>query len=572
MKFKFIALTGAMLLSTATAQTTQSNATQSNATQSRATQTFDLRILETTDLHTSALGYDYYQDKPTGEFGLEYTATLINQARAEKRNTLLFDNGDLIQGNPLGDYVARVNPLKAGQQHPMHAAMKVLGYNAATLGNHEFNYGLPYLDQVLKQAPMPVVTANVYRDNGKGEPGENAYTPYVIQRHTIYDTSGRPAIINVGVIGFTPPQIVNWDKAWLQGKIVTGDAVQAAQKFVPEMKAKGADIIVALAHGGINAEYTPGMENFAAALTTVPGIDVIVGGHSHTLLGEFANKDFPKPEGAYPTVVPNPDGNRTLIVAAWEWGKVLGRLKVNFNDAGAVDSWEGNPIPVTADIAEEPTAKKMIETLSIPIASLRRQVVGNTSTGLDGSREVVRKRESTMGNVLADASLEAAQNAGAVMALQNGGGVRAGIDKGPITFEEAITVQPFGNTLTVVDLTGAQIRAALEHGVATWSESKGQFLHVSKGMKYTFDLSKPAGSRVTEVTFNGQPLSDSQTYKVAMNNFTAGGGDGFTMFKDAKRLDTGTLDVDILVNYLKANPTLDAQNEGRIIIVNEPKK
>ena len=244
---------------------------------------------------------------------------------------------------------------------------------------------------------------------------------------------------------------------------------------------------------------------------------------------------------------------------------------MNFNDAGAVDSWEGNPIPVTADIAEEPTAKKMIETLSIPIASLRRQVVGNTSTGLDGSREVVRKRESTMGNVLADASLEAARNAGAVMALQNGGGVRAGIDKGPITFEEAITVQPFGNTLTVVDLTGAQIRAALEHGVATWSEGKGQFLHVSKGMKYTFDLSKPAGSRVTEVTFNGQPLSDSQTYKVAMNNFTAGGGDGFTMFKDAKKLETGTLDVDVLVNYLKARGTVDAQPEGRIVILNGPK-
>jgi len=120
-------------------------------------------------------------------------------------------------------------------------------------------------------------------------------------------------------------------------------------------------------------------------------------------------------------------------------------------------------------------------------------------------------------------------------------------------------------------LTGAQIRAALEHGVATWSENKGQFLHVSKGMSYTFDLAKPAGSRVTALTLNGQPLVDTQVYKVAMNNFTAGGGDGFTMFKDAKRLDTGTLDVDILVNYLKATPTVDVQNEGRIVIVNEPK-
>ena len=157
------------------------------------------------------------------------------------------------------------------------------------------------------------------------------------------------------------------------------------------------------------------------------------------------------------------------------------------------------------------------------------------------------------------------------LALVTGGGVRAGIDAGPVTFEEAITVQPFGNTLTVVDLTGAQLRAALEHGVATWSENKGQFLHVSKGMSYTFDLARPAGSRVTAVTLGGQPLDDAKTYKVAMNNFTAGGGDGFTMFTAAPKLQTGTLDVDVLVNYLKANPTLSAQNEGRIVIENEPR-
>lgn len=140
-------------------------------------QTVDLRILETTDLHTNALGYDYYQDKPTGEFGFEYTATLIKQARDEKRNTLLYDNGDLIQGTPLGDLVARVQPLRPGQLHPMHAAMRVLKYDAGNLGNHEFNYGLPFLQQVLAAAPMPYVSANAYKDDGTGKPGENAFTP-----------------------------------------------------------------------------------------------------------------------------------------------------------------------------------------------------------------------------------------------------------------------------------------------------------------------------------------------------------------------------------------------------------
>ncbi|SEJ85186.1 5'-nucleotidase, C-terminal domain [Deinococcus reticulitermitis] len=274
---------------------------------------------------------------------------------------------------------------------------------------------------------------------------------------------------------------------------------------------------------------------------------------------------------APPTIIPNPDGNRTLLVAAWEWGKVLGRLKVTFSDSGAVDSWEGNPVPVTADIAEDPTAKRMVETLTVPIANLRQQVIGQTTRGLNGNREVVRRRESTMANVLADAALAAAQNAGAQLAFVNGGGVRASINAGPITFDEAITVQPFGNTLTVLTLTGAQIRAALEHGVATWSENKGQFLHVSRGVSYTFDLGRPAGSRVTAVTLNGQALVDAQSYKVAMNNFTAGGGDGFTMFGGAPRLDTGTLDVDILVRYLQGRPAVDAEPEGRIVIINEPK-
>ena len=184
------------------------------AMQGQRAQTVDLRILETSDLHTHALGYDYYQDKPTGEFGLEYTASLITAARAEKANSLLFDNGDLIQGNPLGDYVARVQPLKAGEMHPMHRAMQTLKYDGATLGNHEFNYGLDFLDRVLKAAPMPYVSANV--QNLDGTP---RFTPYVIQRKVMKDVEGRPAVVNVGIIGFVPPQIMQWDKANLEGKL-----------------------------------------------------------------------------------------------------------------------------------------------------------------------------------------------------------------------------------------------------------------------------------------------------------------------------------------------------------------
>ena len=499
--------------------------------------------LTVTVLHTDDL-HGHLEPVKVGENmygGYTRQATLLKGFTSSDTNPLVLSGGDTFQGTLYYNvYQGLADVL----------FMNHMGYQAMAAGNHEFDNGPEALARFTKKANFPVLATNL-------DVSADPFLKDQIKPYAVLNVGGQ----KVGVIGAVTPDLPLISSPGPNVKML--ELMTSIKASADALRAQGIDKVFLVSHLGFTLE-----KQVAAQ---VPGIDVIVGGHSHTLLGEFANKDFPKPEGAYPTVVSNPDGNRTLIVAAWEWGKVLGRLKVNFNDAGAVDSWEGNPIPVTADIAEEPTAKKMIETLSIPIASLRRQVVGNTSTGLDGSREVVRKRESTMGNVLADASLEAAQNAGAVMALQNGGGVRAGIDKGPITFEEAITVQPFGNTLTVVDLTGAQIRAALEHGVATWSEGKGQFLHVSKGLKYTFDLSKPAGSRVTEVTFNGQPLSDSQTYKVAMNNFTAGGGDGFTMFKDAKKLETGTLDVDVLVNYLKARGTVDAQPEGRIVILNGPK-
>ncbi len=428
--------------------------------------------------------------------------------------------------------------------------MNYQGYQAMAVGNHEFDDGPAALAKFVDKATFPVLAANI---DVSAEPLlKDRIKPYAI-----LSVGGE----KVGVVGAVTPDLPLISSPGENVKML--DVMNSIQASVDALKGQGINKIFLVSHLG----YT--LEQEVAA--KVSGLDVIVGGHSHTLLGTFDNKDFPASEGPYPTVVNNPDGNKTLLVASWEWGKVLGRIQVKFDDAGAVQSWEGNPIPVTADIAEDDTAKRMVNTLTVPIAALRRQVVGNAPQGLNGSRELVRKRESGMANVLADAALAAAQQAGADLALVNGGGVRASIDAGPITFDEAITVQPFGNTLTIVDLTGAKIRQALEHGVATWSENKGQFLHVSKGMSYTFDLSKPAGSRVTAVTLNGQPLDDAKTYKVATNNFTASGGDGFTAFEGAPRLDTGTLDIDVLVNYLKANPNLTAEPEGRIVVQNEPK-
>lgn len=467
--------------------------------------------------------------------------TLLNQERAKDINPVVLSAGDPFQGT------LYYNVYK-GQTEAIF--MNYAGVQAMTVGNHEFDDGPATLAAFAQKAKFPILGGNLDVSN---EPLLKDYVkPYVI-----LNVGGD----RIGLVSAVTPDLPQISSPGANIKML--DTVTSLKDNVAALEAQGVNKIVFLSHVGY-----PMDKELAAQ---VPGIDVIIGGHSHTLLGTFDNKDFPKSEGDYPTVVQNPDGNKTLIVTSWEWGKLLGKLQVTFDDAGAVQSWEGNPIPVTKDIPEDATAARMAGTLAVPIANLRQKVIGNTTTGLDGARENVRKRESTMANVIADATLEAGKKAGADLAFVNGGGVRASIDKGPITFEEAITVQPFGNMLDVLDLTGKQVKDALEYGVATWADGKGQFLHVSKGMTYTFDLSKPAGSRLVSASLNGQPLDDNKTYKVAVNNFTAGGGDGFTMFKGAKVLETGILDLDILANYLAANNPIDAQNEGRIVILNEPK-
>ena len=206
-----------------------------------------LRILETTDLHMNLLNYDYYQDKPTDEYGLAKTITLIKAARAEVKNSLLFDNGDLLQGSPLGDFVANGPPLQPGQVHPAYKVLNALGMDAANIGNHEFNYGLPFLRQAIAGAAFPYVSANVHIDDGDGNPDNDlhAFTPYVILERSVSDAAGAQHRLKIGVIGFVPPQILVWDRLRLDGKLTVRDIQETARRRVPEMRAQGADIVVA---------------------------------------------------------------------------------------------------------------------------------------------------------------------------------------------------------------------------------------------------------------------------------------------------------------------------------------
>ena len=253
-----------------------------------------LRLMETTDLHVHVFPYDYYADKPRDTVGLSRTASIVREIRAEATNSLLLDNGDFLQGNPMGDYIAYERGMKDGDLHPVIAAMNTVGFDASTLGNHEFNYGLDFLMKSLNGANFPIVSANVVKEMGSAPTGDTTLIkPYIILERSLADGAGAILPIKIGLIGFVPPQIMNWDRRHLEGRVQTRDILETARAYVPEMKENGADIIIALSHSGIGAaQETDGMENASVPLATVDGIDAIMTGHSHLVFPSSKYADF----------------------------------------------------------------------------------------------------------------------------------------------------------------------------------------------------------------------------------------------------------------------------------------
>lgn len=253
-----------------------------------------LRLMETTDLHVHVFPYDYYADKPRDTVGLARTASLIGDIRAEATNSLLLDNGDFLQGNPMGDYIAYERGMKEGDTHPVIQAMNAVGFDGSTLGNHEFNYGLDFLMKSLAGADFPVVCANVAKSTGAGPRDDTTLLPpYVILERELTDGAGNTHPIKIGLIGFVPPQVMNWDRRHLEGNVQARDILETARAYVPEMKEKGADIIIALSHSGIgSAQEVDGMENASVPLAAVEGIDAIMTGHSHLVFPSSTYADF----------------------------------------------------------------------------------------------------------------------------------------------------------------------------------------------------------------------------------------------------------------------------------------
>lgn len=529
--------------------------------------TVDLRILETTDLHSNMMDFDYYKDTPTEKFGLVRTASLINAARGEVKNSVLVDNGDLIQGSPLGDYMA-AKGLKKGEIHPVYKAMNTLDYTVGNLGNHEFNYGLKYLHDALAGAKFPYVNANII-DVKTQKP---LFTPYLIKKTEVVDQDGKKQTLKIGYIGFVPPQIMTWDKANLSGKVTVNDITETARKYVPEMREKGADLVVVVAHSGLSADpYQAMAENSVYYLSEVPGVDAILFGHAHAV---FPGKDFASIKGAD---IEKGTLNGVPSVMPGMWGDHLGVVDLVLNNDGG--SWkvtqskaEARPIYDAAakkSLAAED--KKLVDVLKHDHNATREFVskpIGKSADNMysflalvqdDPTVQVVNMAQKAYAEhfVQGDPDLAKLPVLSAAAPFKVGGRKNdpasyVEVEKGQLTFRNAADLYLYPNTLVVVKATGQEVKEWLECSAGQFNQidphsSKPQSLinwdgfrtynfDVIDGVNYQIDVTQPAkydgecqtinpqAERIKNLTFNGKAIDPSATFLVVTNNYRAYGG------------------------------------------------
>ncbi len=487
---------------------------------------FELTILHTNDLHAH---YDSFE--PWGEplqGGVARLKTAVDELLDEDDDVLFLDAGDQFQGTLF---------FTVGGAQVVADVMNELEYDAMCLGNHEFDSGPAVLAEFIDEADFPILSANT-------EVSADPYLSGEILPCEIFRIDRRP----VGVIGLTTEHTAIASSPGSHVRFL--DAIDAAQRTVDELTEDGVDVIIALTHLG----YARDLE-LARAVT---GIDVIIGGHSHTALDP------------YPTLTESASGDPVLVATAHEWGKQLGNLRVLFTGDGLVNSFAGAPIAIDGSIPED---EEMLEILGVcrpQIDALMTRVVGATDVELNGAREDVRSRETNLGNLICDAILWKAEGLGATISIQNGGGIRATIPAGEITMGQVLEVLPYGNQLTVVALSGEQLIAALENGVSRVEDGSGRFPQVG-GIRYAFDPALGAGSRITSVDVWDSAIGEfiaidpAASYTVATNNFLANGGDDYSMFADAEdRYDSGWLLSDALAEFLDAHQLVSPEIEGRI--------
>ena len=526
-------------------------------------QTVDLRILATTDLHTNLVNYDYYQDKPVETLGLAKTAVLIEKAKKENPNVLLVDNGDTIQGTPLGTYKAIVDPVEKGEQHPMYAALQALGFEAGTLGNHEFNYGLDYLNRVIETAGLPIVNANVLDP----ATGKFIYQPYKIIEKTFTDTQGHLTTVKIGVTGIVPPQILNWDKANLEGKVVVRDSVEAIRDIIPEMRKAGADITLVLSHSGIGDDkYEKGEENEGYQIASLPGVDAVVTGHSHA--------EFPSGNGTgFYEKYPGVDGvngkiNGTPVTMAGKYGDHLGviDLKLNYTDGKwkvtdskgsirKVDTKSNVADQRVIDIAKESHqgtinyVRQQVGTTTAPITSYFSLVKDDPSVQIVNNAQLWYAKQELAGTP--EANLPILSAAAPFKAGTRGDATAyTDIPAGPIAIKNVADLYLYDNVTAILKVNGAQLKEWLEMSAGQFNtidpnNSQPQNLvntdyrtynfDVIDGVTYEFDitqpnkydregkLANPNASRVRNLKYQGKEIDPNQEFIVVTNNYRSNG-------------------------------------------------
>jgi 2',3'-cyclic-nucleotide 2'-phosphodiesterase / 3'-nucleotidase len=569
-------------------------------------QTLKLRILETTDVHMNLVDYDYYQDKPNPEFGLVRTYSLVKAARAEAKNTLLFDNGDLLQGGPMGDFVARGKPLQPGQVHPAFKVMNAMRYDAANVGNHEFNYGLPFLRQSLTGAAFPYVNSNIHLDDGTSKPGANAFTPYVILDRSFIDEAGAKQPLKVGVIGFVPPQVMLWDRLALQGRVVPRDMVESARRFVPEMKARGADVVVLIAHSGFEmGETVLFAENAVAKLAEVPGVDAILFGHSHgEFPGAFFNK-HPKVDIARGTI------NGVPATMPGFWGSHLGVIDLVLEKSGSswkVSDGRAQLRPIWDRSARKPLVEADAEMTALvqaehegtlaymraPVAQTRTpiqtyfaRVADDSSVQLVSQAQLAYARRALAGTPHAGLPLLSA-----AAPFKTGGraGAFTDIPAGAIARRNVADLYVYPNTVAAVVITGAQVREWLEMSAITFNRidpagaPEQDLLNGAipsfnfdtlDGVSYRIDVTQPAryersgklvapdARRIAELRFDGKPIDEAARFVVVTNNYRASGGGNFPGLDGSNIvLNAPDENREVLMQYLAAAKTVDPSADG----------
>lgn len=520
-----------------------------------------LRLIATSDLHASVMPYDYCANRPNANIGLGGIAQQIAEARGEARNCLLFDNGDFLQGSPLADYAATARRRRA---HPVITAFNTLGYDAATLGNHEFDYGLDFLSEVIRDARFPVVSANIATRLGSSPArDETLVPPFTILRRQIFDTEGRGHVLRIGVIGFAPPQIAEWDRDTPGGRVHTRDILAAARAWLPRLRAQGADIIVALAHTGIGPlDAGHGSENAATALAALPEIDAVVAGHSHQV---FPGPNVPAAPGidpvegrlaGKPAVMPGHSANqigiidldlRRCISGSRRWEVAGATARIGHRSAEAAGTSALDQALAPDHRAALAWSRRQLGEAAVPVHTHFATSAPSAALSLVAEAKADHVRRALTGTSWADLPL--LSSAAAFRAGGRGGPAHfTAIPAGPLRMRNLSDLYPFPNTVVTLLLTGAEVADWLERAATVFHritpgaidaplhdpDVPAFLFETIPQLSYAIDLSQPArfdpqgrrvrpeAQRITGLRFGDRPVDPHEEFLLVTNSHRAG--------------------------------------------------